>query len=131
MENIGELKILFKKRNNFIDSIEYISDKNGFRPLITAINIAKSCDMISYGDTKYNLTSSSNLTIPLKMKQILHCDCDERVRNFFRESSSYSITEFIFYLGFAYNRCFKEEYPIIKCIEYDDEIVFGNSRCEL
>lgn len=132
MEEIGELIILFKKMNNFIDSIEYISDKKGYRPFITPIQIANSCDMISHGDTKYNLTTNSILTGSSKKKQIFHCDCDERVRKYFRELSI-DTYEYFFYMSFGYNRCFKEEYPIIKCIEYDEDkdIVYGNNRCIL
>lgn len=107
-----------------------------------ANHIAESCDSISYGNTKYNLTNSyrlpenptpmdDNLFLEYFMKRpsILHCDCDELIRRCFSDvSSEYADLAGELFYSSGSDRCFKKEYPIVKCIECDEDTLFGD-RC--
>lgn len=71
--------------------------------------------MQPYSETKYNLHNNSetkytiyNVPAPAP---IFHYDCEYRIREFFH-SSSLSGQSF-------YYRFFKEEYPIVESVEYD------------
>lgn len=87
---------------------------------------AESCGSISYGKIKYNVTHDEMITKemgePFQRRPSMYCDCDELIKTCFRDTSFQfaDVSESIYYRIFASTRCLKEEYPIVKCIEYED-----------
>lgn len=91
---------------------------------------AEPCDNIPYNETKYNLYNAG-LPLPTKSSRtILHCDCDEGLRECFRvaDEKYANVSGEYYYFGIAPTSCFKKEYPIVKCVEYDVDDLWGD-RC--
>lgn len=73
------------------------------------------CDNIPAGETKYNLTNDDHFTV-------LHCKCDKEFAKCLHDidtKMSNSIGNVYFTLR---NRCYRNDYPIVECAEYDTAI---------
>lgn len=71
------------------------------------------CDNLAAHETKYNLTNNDFFTR-------LHCDCDNEFYNCLHtinNNVSNKIGETYFSLR---NKCYKDDYPIVDCIDYDN-----------
>lgn len=70
------------------------------------------CDNIPSGETKYNLTNQDHFTV-------LHCKCDKefyKCLHNLNTNMSNRIGKLYFTLR---NHCYREDYPIVDCGEYD------------
>lgn len=82
---------------------------------------AEPCDNIPYNETKYNLY---NAGLPIYLsgsgnsRTILHCDCNKELRECFRvaDEKHANVSGEYYYFSIAPTSCFKEDYPIVKCV---------------
>lgn len=73
------------------------------------------CDNIEAGQTKYNLTNRDMFTV-------LDCDCDNKFRDCLRKDNS-KVSNAVGRMYFtARNHCYHNDYPIVRCEEYDTEV---------
>lgn len=97
-------------------------------------SIASQCDSIPYNEVKYNLHNNChgrNVFGSIIGKIMLHCDCEVQIRECFRDVSlifANSTGEYFYNMKLCSN-CFKEEYPIVKCVEYDTHRYKIDERC--
>lgn len=72
-----------------------------------------NCRYISAGETKYDLTNDGKFSI-------MNCECEREFKKCLRNSDDKIVSRKIGFLYFTLrNRCFKKEYPIIKCTSYE------------
>ncbi|KAG4078514.1 hypothetical protein HA402_009226 [Bradysia odoriphaga] len=70
------------------------------------------CDSLASGETKNNLTNNDFFTK-------LHCDCDKEFYLCLHDVNSTTSNQIgKIYFGLR-NECYRNEYPIVKCVEYD------------
>lgn len=73
------------------------------------------CDNIPAGESKYNLTNDDYFTV-------LHCDCDKEFHKCLHDINS-KMSNRIGKMYFTLrNRCYRNDYPIVECAEYDTAV---------